>query len=85
VKKTYQKNAAQHRLRRVDNIHRPTHSSKVTNWQNRTMALRWCAAGRIKAGKQFRRVNGQLHLPALRAALDAQGAAQTVGTVMMNP
>ena len=49
------------------------------------MALRWCAAGRIKAGKQFRRVNGQLHLPALRAALDAQGAAQTVGTVMMNP
>lgn len=49
------------------------------------MALRWCAAGRIKAGKQVRRVNGQLHLPALRAALDAQGAAQTVGTVMMNP
>jgi putative transposase len=26
------------------------------------MALRWCAAGMIEAGKQFRRVNGHLHL-----------------------
>jgi putative transposase len=58
-----------------------THSSNVKNWQNGTMALRWCAAGMIEAGKQFRRVNGHLHLPALRAALDAYVAAQTVGTV----
>jgi putative transposase len=29
------------------------------------MALHWCAASTIKAGKQFRRVNGHLHLPAL--------------------
>ena len=35
----------------------------------------------LEAGKQFRRVNGHLHLPALRAALDAHVAAQTVGTV----
>jgi putative transposase len=35
------------------------------------MAVRWCAAGMIEAGKQFRRVNGHLHLPKLRAALDA--------------
>jgi len=56
-----------------------THSSNVTNWQNGTMALRWCAAGMIEAGKQFRRVNGHLHLPALRIALDAYVAAQTVG------
>ena len=35
------------------------------------MALRWCAAGMGEAKKQFRRVNGFLHLPALRAALDA--------------
>jgi putative transposase len=35
------------------------------------MALRWCAAGMIEAGKQFRRVNGHLHLPKLGAALDA--------------
>jgi hypothetical protein len=32
------------------------------------MALRWCAAGMIEAGKQFHRVNGHLHLPALRDA-----------------
>ena len=58
-----------------------THSIEMKNWQNGTMAQRWCAVGRIEAGKQFRRVNGHLHLPALSAALDAQGAAQTVGTV----
>jgi transposase-like protein len=57
------------------------HSVNVKNWQNGTMALRWCAAGMIEAGKQFRRVNGHLHLPALRVALDAQVAAEAVGTV----
>ncbi len=36
------------------------------------MALRWCAADMGEAAKQFRRVHGHLHLPALRAALDAQ-------------
>jgi hypothetical protein len=30
------------------------------------MALRWCAAGMVEAGKQFRRVNGHLHLRSLR-------------------
>ena len=35
------------------------------------MVLRWIAAGMGEAPKQFRRVNGHLHLPALRAALDA--------------
>jgi len=45
------------------------------------MALRWCAAGMIEARGQFRRVNGHLHLPALRAALDAHVAAETVGAV----
>jgi hypothetical protein len=38
------------------------------------MALRWCAAGMGEAKKQFRRVNGYLHLPALRNALDAHVA-----------
>jgi putative transposase len=33
------------------------------------MALRWFAAGMLEAGHQFRRVNGHLHLPKLRAAL----------------
>jgi putative transposase len=58
-----------------------THSSNVKNWQNGNMAMRWCAAGMIEARGQFRRVNGHLHLPALRAALDAQVAAQTVGAI----
>ncbi len=55
------------------------HSMNVKNWQNGTMALRWCAAGMIEAGKQFRRVNGHLHLLALRATLDQHVVAQTVG------
>jgi putative transposase len=29
----------------------------------------------VEAGKQFRRVNGHMHLPRLRAALDAHLAA----------
>jgi putative transposase len=58
-----------------------THSSNVKNWQNGTMALRWCAAGMIEARGQFRRVNGHLHLPALRAALDAHVAAETVAAI----
>jgi putative transposase len=35
------------------------------------MALRRYAAGMREAARQFRHVNGYLHLPALRAALDA--------------
>ncbi|MGH3260501.1 MAG: IS256 family transposase, partial [Trebonia sp.] len=58
-----------------------THSRNVKHWKSGNMALRWCAAGMIDAGKQFRRVNGHLHLPALRVALDEHVAAQSVGTV----
>ena len=47
-----------------------THSTHVKNWRDGTMALRWCAAGMIEAGKQFRRVNGHLHLRSLRDTLD---------------
>jgi len=35
----------------------------------------------IEAGKQFRRVNGHLHLPALRVALHAHVAAENVGAI----
>jgi hypothetical protein len=55
------------------------HSTNVKNWQSGDMALRWCAAGLVEAGKQFRRVNGHLHLPALRAALERHVAEQSVG------
>ncbi len=47
------------------------HSDNVKRWRDGQMVLRWCAAGMLEAGKQFRRVNGFLHLPALRAALEA--------------
>jgi len=55
-------------------------SKNVKRWRDGQMALRWCAAGMLEAAKQFRRVNGHMHLPALRAALDRHVAEQTVGT-----
>jgi putative transposase len=54
------------------------HAKNVKRWRDGQMALRWCAAGMLEAGKQFRRVNGHLHLPALRAALERHVAAETV-------
>jgi hypothetical protein len=47
------------------------HAANVKRWRDGQMVLRWIAAGMGEAAKQFRRVNGYLHLPALRAALDA--------------
>jgi len=47
------------------------HSKNVKRWRGGTMALRWCAAGMLEADHQFRRVSGHLHLPRLRAALEA--------------
>jgi len=52
-------------------------SRNVKRWRDGQMALRWCAAGMVEAGKQFRRVNGHLHLSALRAAL-VREVAETV-------
>jgi len=46
------------------------HSRNVKRWDGGSMALRWCAAGLLEAKKQFRRVNGHVHLRALRIALD---------------
>jgi putative transposase len=51
------------------------HAANVKRWQDGQMVLRWIAAGMGEAAKQFRRVNGYLHLPALRAALDQSIAA----------
>jgi len=56
-------------------------SRNVKRWRDGTMAMRWCAAGMVEAGKQFRRVNGHLHLPSLRAALERE-ATETVGGVV---
>jgi hypothetical protein len=46
------------------------HASNVKRWRNALMALRWCAAGIVEAGEQFRRVDGHLHLRALRDTLE---------------
>jgi putative transposase len=51
------------------------HAANVKRWQDGQMVLRWTAAGMGEAARQFRRVNGFLHLPALRVALD-----QTIAT-----
>jgi putative transposase len=59
------------------------HSKNVKRWRNGQMALRWCAAGMLEADHQFRRVNGHLHLPKLRAALDAS-FTENVSTVSQN-
>jgi putative transposase len=59
------------------------HAGNVKRWRDGQMALRWCAAGMVEAGKQFRRVNGHLHLPTLRAALQRE-IAEPVGPVVHN-
>jgi len=51
------------------------HSTNVKRWRDGQMVLRWCAAGMVEASKQFRRVNGFMHLPALRQALENHVAA----------
>ena len=56
------------------------HSRNVKRWRDGQMALRWCAAGMVQAGTQFRRVNGHLHLRALRTALQRQVAADNAAT-----
>ena len=59
------------------------HAGNVKRWRDGQMALRWCAAGMVEAGKQFRRVNGHLHLPTLRAALERE-VAEPVGPGVHN-
>jgi putative transposase len=59
------------------------HSSNVKRWRDGQMALRWCAAGMVEATAQFRRVNGHLHLPKLRDALNRQ-VRETVTPVRQN-
>jgi putative transposase len=56
------------------------HAANVKRWQDGQMVLRWVAAGMGEARKQFRRVNGHLHLPALRATLDQRIAADVTPT-----
>jgi putative transposase len=59
-------------------------SRSVKRWHNGQMALRWCAVGMIQARAEFRRVNGHLHLRALRAALDRHVGVENVGRLGHN-
>lgn len=60
------------------------HAVNVKNWKNGQMALCWCAAGMVEAVKQFRRVNGFLHLPKLHAALERHVASQETASACYN-
>jgi putative transposase len=53
------------------------HAANVKRWRDGQMVLRWIAAGMGEAATQFRRVNGYLYLPALRATLDQTTAVVT--------
>lgn len=55
------------------------YSRNVCRWRGAQMALRWYAAGMVEVSTQSRRVNSQLHLPALRAALERHLALEPVG------
>ena len=48
------------------------------------MKKRWIAAGMLEASKQFRRVNGHLHLAALRASLARHVGDETVGAELQH-
>jgi transposase-like protein len=58
------------------------HSANVKRWRDGQMALRWCAAGMVEAGKQFRRVNGHLHLRSLRDTLEK--VTETAGVTVQD-
>jgi putative transposase len=58
------------------------HASNVKRWRDGQMALRWCAAGMVEASKQFRRVNGHLHLQSLRDTLNR--VTETVSALHQN-
>ena len=59
-----------------------SHARNVKRWGDGQMALRWCAAGMVEAGKQFRRVNGHLHLRSLRDTLEK--VTETVGATVQD-
>jgi hypothetical protein len=75
---------AQHQLRRKHDRICRDHARNVKRWRNGQMALRWCAAGMVEAGTQFRRVNGHLHLRTLRTALQRQISADNAAATKHN-
>jgi hypothetical protein len=53
------------------------HARNVKRWRDGQTALRWYTAGMVEASKQFRQVNGHLHLRSLRDTLER--VAKNVG------
>jgi putative transposase len=60
------------------------HAANVKNWRDRTMALRWCAAGMNEAAKQFRRVNGFMHLARLHTSPERYVTDQKANSTCYN-
>jgi hypothetical protein len=58
-----------------------SHRINDKRWRDGQMALRSCAAGRVEADKQCRRVNGHLNLAKVRAAFDVE-ITGTVGATL---
>ena len=60
-------------------------SRNIKHWREGQVALQWCAHGwMVEAGKQFRHVNGHLHLPVLRATRERE-VTETVGSWWASP
>ncbi len=59
------------------------HASNVKRWRDEQNGAAPVRGGMVAAGNQFRRVNGHLHLPALRAALERE-FAEPVGPAVDN-
>jgi putative transposase len=51
--------------------------ANIKCWQDGQMVLHWIAASIGDVRRQFHRVNGHLHLPALRTGLDQTAATVT--------
>jgi hypothetical protein len=70
----------QHEHHRVDDLDLPRACRQRQALAGRADGAALGCGGDVEAGKQFRRVNGYLHLPALRAALEAEVAKTVTGS-----
>ena len=61
----------QHRCEyRQTTVQEPWGATRVTNWKNGEMALRWSAVAFVETEKNYRRITGYEHLWMLKAHLD---------------
>jgi transposase-like protein len=55
-------------------------TARVTHWRDGEMRRRWCAAGLLRAERQFRRIKGHRALPTLIKALEESTRARLMTT-----